>query len=382
MDLKTLSLITISLFALSSCGGLKTLPQRESDEADPSALANLEMSPETLEFGNVTVDSPTTEVITLTNVGDDLLTIDQVDLAGGEEFWIDSFSALPLDMEAGDSAILIIGYQPEDVADHDALVTVALADVDDMATINVTGTGAVEGDEDDDDDDTTPDGEGLDLSITDIDFGVIDLGDVETYDVLLPNVGIDDVLVVDVYSDDDAVSGSGLSTPQVISSGSEKTLTVAYAPEDEVVTNATLVIQTDLHGDYEITVTGEGVYNEPPDIYVDTGPAIEWVEMILCEISETISIQNQGGGELILSDIYINNDSMSTCGAFEVSWNESETVLGPWESTTAVLTYTATETCIEFADTSSDANVLHFLSDDPDEADYQVSVTVIAGCLM
>jgi len=270
------------------------------------------------------------------------------------------------------------------MADHDALITVTLAEEDDVATITVTGTGAEESDDDDDDDDDddTPSGEGLDLSITDIDFGEVDLGDIETYDVLLTNVGVDDVLVIDVYSDDDVVSGSGLTTPQVISSGSEKTLTVAYEPDDEVVTDATLVIETDLHGDYEITVSGEGIYNEPPDINVDTGPVLELVEMISCDISQSISIQNQGGGELTLTDIYINNDAMSTCGSFSLSWNDAETVLGPWEATTAELSYLATETCIEFADTSSDANVLHFLSDDPDEADYQVSVTVIAGCLM
>jgi FlaG/FlaF family flagellin (archaellin) len=277
---------------------------------------------------------------------------------------------------------LILGYQPDAVTDHDALVTVTLLDVEEVATLTVTGTGAVEGDEDDDDDDTTPDGDGLSLSIDSIDFGVVDLGDEQTYDVLLTNVGVDDVLVVDVYSEDDVVSGSGLSTPQVISSGSEKTLTVSYTPDDEVLTDAALVIQTDLHGDYEINVTGEGVYNEPPDINVGSGPAIEVIDYVNCDFSQSISVQNQGGGELNLTDVYVNNDTMSTCGSFSVSWDETESVLGPWESTTVNLTYTATELCIEFSDTTSDTNVLHFLSDDPDEADYQVGMTVIVGCLM
>jgi hypothetical protein len=85
---------------------------------------------------------------------------------------------------------------------------------------------------------------------------------------------------------------------------------------------------------------------------------------------QLVSIQNLSDVELTISDAYITNDSQG--GDFALSF--SPVTLGPWETTAAAISFTCPELCFEYPNPISDTNILHFISDDPSESDYQIEL--------
>lgn len=90
--------------------------------------------------------------------------------------------------------------------------------------------------------------------------------------------------------------------------------------------------------------------------------------------ARTITIHNDGDIELNVSTVYVNNDMFSTCGEFTVSGWTNATPVDPGGATSFTLTYDAVAECIELAWLSLDQNVLHILSDDPEEPDYVIEL--------
>jgi hypothetical protein len=85
---------------------------------------------------------------------------------------------------------------------------------------------------------------------------------------------------------------------------------------------------------------------------------------------QLISIQNMSDVELNLSDAYIDNDSQG--GDFVLAF--SPVTLGPWETTSAAVSYTCPELCFEYPNAFSDTNILHIISDAMSEPDYQIEL--------
>lgn len=381
---------------LAGCGGLTPLgdgvPATDDTGSSEVSLGALTASPATLAFGEVLIGSTATESITLSNGGDEPLVLKEPLVTGDYGFEVDTTSlAFPLELAAGGEQVLTVTYSPVDETTIAGQVILRVDGEDSTATVDLSGTGSYDvGGGDDGGSESGDDGDGgFSVSPTSIDFGVVDIGDTAAETVYITNDTADDILVTDISSSDGVFAISGeISPPQVLAAGSEKYLTVAYAPTDEVVSNATITVETDSADapSTDIAVSGEGYLACTicsGVISVDTGGDDDHtvaLSDLSCSASGTLTIQNEGDEPLELKDMDYSNDSISTCGSFTAGWS-GPTTLDPYDTATIDISYSANEFCIEWAYPSFDQNMLHIYSDDPAEPDYAIELTASVTCL-
>lgn len=380
---------------LVGCGGLTPLngeaPAVDDTGTSEVSLGALTASPATLDFGEVLIGSTATESITLTNGGEEALILKEPLVTGDYGFEVDTTSlSFPLELGAGGEQVLTVSYSPVDETTIAGQVILRVDGEDSTATVDLGGTGSYDVGGGDDGGDSGDGGDGgFSVSPSSIDYGVVDIGDTAAETVYLTNDTPDDILVTDITSSDSVFSISGeISPPQVLSAGSEKYITVAYAPSDEVVSTGTITVATDSADapSTDIAVSGEGYLACSicsGIISVDTGGDDDHTVALSdlgCSASGTITIQNEGDEPLELKDMDYSNDSVSTCGSFTAGWSGA-TTLDPYDTATVDISYTASEFCIEWAYPSFDQNMLHIYSDDPAEPDYAIELTASVTCL-
>ena len=149
--------------------------------------------------------------------------------------------------------------------------------------------------------------------------------------------------------------------------------------------NGTLTVDSDdPDGDTVVALTGEGA--DLCDICsglisVDTGgdpyTMDSFVSILGLPATEQVTISNVGDMDLDVSDVYVNNDTLSTCGTFTITGWRGATTLSPGGSTRFEVAYRASSVCVEVPLTSLDQNVIHILSDDPSQSDYVIELSAI-----
>ena len=100
------------------------------------------VEPEAIDFGDVEVGSDRTLAVTITNIGEELLVVDAIDLEEG--VFAVNFNN-PIELESGDDVDLIVTFTPPDVADYAADMVIHSNDPDnDAVVVALVGSG-VEG---------------------------------------------------------------------------------------------------------------------------------------------------------------------------------------------------------------------------------------------
>jgi len=361
--------------SLLGCGLTPLVEGTEAEIEDEIATLNgLEASSASIDFGTVEPGNTELHDLVLTNTSADILVIADALIDGDGVFLIDTITALPAELEPDLSKIISLSFSPSDELDYGASLVIQLEGVDELMSIELIGVG----------EEVTEEVES-DASIS-VDMSSIDFGEVDTWSenfelVTITNDGSDDVLIRNLTSSDSYYSYSGdLVPPNVMSSGSSKSFYVVFAPQAEGSFPASFTVETDINTgtDFEIALNGSAI--EPdceictPSIQVNTPSGDEHLMNFLSIYNfpdeQLISIQNLSDVEMTISDAYISNDTQG--GTFSLAF--SPVTLGPWETTSAAVSFTCPEICLEYPNPISDTNILHILSDDPTESDYQVEL--------
>ena len=121
-------------------GGDTGRPEVTATEGAP----DIEVSPTSIDFEYVPTDCLEQELVTITNVGDEDLTVTAIDLTLGQT---DAFPFEVLDeslvLAAGESYSFMLGFQPPDVTDYTGEITVSSDDPDEsQVAVNAVGEGA------------------------------------------------------------------------------------------------------------------------------------------------------------------------------------------------------------------------------------------------
>lgn len=370
------------LLALSGCFGLDTTPQKDAltdDTADtgPVTVGALSADRTSIDFGTVEPGSEASEAIVLSNLSDDTLRV-TASLTGDAVF---ELSDSDVAMSGGGESTLTVTFAPSGEMTYGGTVGLALEDGStlDVALTGIGGTGGGNGGDD------TSSGTGtLEISPGVQDFGTVDVsGTSAAYTFTVRNDGSDDVLISDVHTSQSAftVTGGTLAVPQVLSSGSSKTVEVKFSPTAETAYSAELVVETDLTpANYTAALTGTG-----SDlcsvcsglIRVETGgdpySVTDFFSLGGSPDSRSWSIHNDGDMDLTVSSVTVNNDFISTCGSFSISSFSGPKTVPPSGSTNFTIAYSGSS-CIDLPQASLDANVVHILSDDPSQGDYVIEV--------
>jgi len=378
------------LFLLTGCVGLSSYGEKAvtdssaTDGTDVVSAGAFNASPGSIDFGTLALGGVASEDVLVTNTSSGLVRL-VAELSGDDAF---SLTETSLAVAPDEQTVITVSFSPEDTLYFEG--TLGLADADGNS-LEIPLLGAGEGADTqptDTDTDPTEPGEGnINASPTSHDFGEVDTGASSSKAFTISNDGDADLLVSNLRLADPAftVTASTFSLPQVLRPGESKSATVSFSPVAVRSYSTTLTVESDdPAGNTVIALQGEGA--DLCDICsglidVDTGgdpyTMDTFVSILGLPSSATAVITNVGDMDLSVSDVYVNNDTLATCGSFRISgWTGART-LSPGATTRFEVSYTATSVCVEVPLASLDQNVVHILSDDPSQPDYVIELSAI-----
>jgi Protein of unknown function (DUF1573)/Abnormal spindle-like microcephaly-assoc'd, ASPM-SPD-2-Hydin len=175
---------------------------------------SLEISPDTVSFGNLAVGQSATKTVTLTNNGTGLLTVSGISVTGTG--FTASGPHLPISLSTGQSASISAVFKPTAGDADSGTITITSNAAGSPSLVALSGAGTTAA--------------ALTATPDSIAFGSIAVGSEATQTVHLTNTGSEAVAISKVTASGNAVSVSGMTAPMTLAGGQTADLTVIYKP--------------------------------------------------------------------------------------------------------------------------------------------------------
>jgi Abnormal spindle-like microcephaly-assoc'd, ASPM-SPD-2-Hydin len=239
---QSLSRISISASIITIIG-LLTLAVLPSAGA---ATKQLEFSPSSLRFGDVTVGQSESQLVTLTNTGQSSVTISGMTV-GSSEFTVTGLS-LPVVLAASQTVSFNVNFAPTQKGWAGA--NIAFSNTSSSPNLRLQAGGSA------------TNGQGLSASPASLSFGQVAVGTSTSQTVVLTNPFSWKVTLNALQSSGGEFSVSGPSFPLVLNPGKSVSLTVAFAPTVTAIASGSVFISgpqlnIPLTGSGSTTTTGQ-----------------------------------------------------------------------------------------------------------------------------
>ncbi|HXN24756.1 MAG TPA: choice-of-anchor D domain-containing protein [Candidatus Dormibacteraeota bacterium] len=178
--------------------------------------SQLSASPSALSYGNVSVGTTATHIVTLTNGGNSSVSISQITPTGAT-FTVTGL-ALPLTLSAGQTAGFNVVFSPTSLGSQSGTVTILSTASNSPATVSASGSGIAT---------PTP---SISVAPSSIAFGTVAIGTTNTQTVRVSNPGNANLVISQATVAGTAFSVSGPSVPVTIAPGQSMTFTVGFTP--------------------------------------------------------------------------------------------------------------------------------------------------------
>jgi hypothetical protein len=361
------------VFAIA-CVGLQSVPSDlapgTATSSAPGAMrvGDLELDPTSLHFGEIAVASEGRLGLTLHNVGE--AGIHVAAALEGDAF---ALSATGAELDGGGTTVLDVIFAPrfEGPTTGSLVLTVPTGET---ASVALDGVGIAA--------ETAAASIKLEPAI--LDFGTLDVYDALQKTVTVRNTGAADLLVSNVQADDAAFTITGdFNAPKTLGPGEVGDIDVTFTPPTAKTYSNTLTITSDDSASPRATVRLRGTAADRCDICapilsVESGASdphsITDFNATFGPDTKTITLNNDGDQPLEVSNVVINNDSLSPCGTFSLGGWRGATTVAAYGSTDFTITYSASGDCWDVPQEGFDANVCHILSNDPAEPDWVIAL--------
>lgn len=356
------------------CIGLQSIPGDVGADASsgsaPGAirLGDLEIDTTSLHFGEVALASAGRQELALRNVGESGL---HVALAvTGDAFSVTTTGA---EVDGGATTIVAVGFAPEFEGPTTGTLDLAVPSGE-TASVSLDGVGVA----------AEAAGGAIELDPAVLDFGTMDVYDAMQKTVTVRNTGDVDLLVSNVQVDDAAFTLTGdFNAPKTLAPGQLGDIDVTFTPSTAKSYSNTLTVTSDDARTPRVSASLRGTAHDRCDICapilsVSSGASdphsITDFNATFGPDTRTITLDNDGDQPLEVSNVVVNNDSLSPCGTFSVGGWRGATTVPAFGSTDFSITYTASGDCWDVPQEGFDANVCHILSNDPAEPDWVIEL--------
>src|SRR5271165_205202 len=194
------ALLIPSLFLLNGCAGLVT--------AGSKLQAVFQLSPTTVNFGQVAVGKQATQVVSVSNTGNAAMNVTQVKLSNSQ-FSVTGLN-LPMALAAGQSGNFTVAVKPTAAGTVSGTLTAQGDSGSSPAVVNLAAT-------------AVPPQPQLAVSPATIDFGSVATGQKGTSNLVLTNQGGSDLAISLISISGAEFSISGIATPKTITAGQSAT---------------------------------------------------------------------------------------------------------------------------------------------------------------
>ena len=187
------------------------------DDLIPSFNPDIALSAASYDFGNVLVDSYRKWTLTVSNRGDDALTIDDIE-CDHDDFTI-SIQRCPDTIPAGGNLNLVVKFAPSEEGECSTILTISSDDPDNpVMNVSLTGRGMEE---------PVPD---IALLVDEHDFHDVPLGSSADWTMTVSNRGAAALTVYEVFSDHADYTVPAPQFPQIVAAGESLDVTVRFTP--------------------------------------------------------------------------------------------------------------------------------------------------------
>jgi hypothetical protein len=205
----------------------------------------LTVTPATANFGSVSVGSPSSQTVQLTNSGTGTLTVSQLSVSGS------GFStgtlALPISLGANQSRSFNVLFSPASAGTVSGSVSIVSNAPKSPATIALSGTGIAAS--------LT-----LSFSSTGLTFGNVNTATSTTQTITATNTGNSSVTISRITENGAGFSLSGAGTPVTLSAGQRLTFSVMFSPTAPGNDSGTVTVTSNASGSpATISLSGTGV---------------------------------------------------------------------------------------------------------------------------
>jgi hypothetical protein len=357
------------LYVLFGCIGLDATGKAPA--VTTAALGEITLGATTLDFGTVDPGSEHEQVLTLQSRSSEMVTVNAL-VDGDPAFTI------PVDTLAvfeGDT-LLTVRFAPASDGDYTGALRLSndRGDTAEVALLGIAGSGGSGGD-------TGGGDASLVVSTRSHDFGELELGASDTHTFTLRNDGSAPVELAGIATSDGAFEVGGIAANATLAPGSSGEVEVTFTPTRAQAYTGTITVTSNA-ADSPLTldVRGRGAQGCTvcePRIDVDTGGdpyAITDFFTLGSPDRRTITVSNLGDVDLRVTDVFVNNDAIATCGEFVVGGWSGAQVVAAGRRLSFTVAYEITDNCLDLPVPELDSNMLHILSNDPYEPDWAIQL--------
>jgi len=385
--------VPYKVLALLALGcGAQPLNQKTDDDTGGGAstvvtFGGVEVQPASFEFGDVEIGSTATGTWVVDNDSADAVTITTAFVDGTGYFLGDGLS-FPVELAGGGITTGGVTFTPPAEGAFSGKLSIGIEGEAGYAEVVLRGrgvTGETGGDT------GTPSGSGALSTFPEaVDFGSVALAETSWQTLQVRNTGDADVLITRLTSSNTFVFQvePAFSVPYLLGPGQAQNVNLGFSPYELLEYDAILDIDADIEGGgILVPLSGSGGDSScticAPIISVSTssggsdGLSLSPPSGMGCTANGAVIVNNTGDMPLIVSEVTLNNDSISTCGEFSHSW-AGEATLSPGESTTIGVDYIASSACMESSYPGTDQNMLHIISNDADTPDKAIALDATA----
>ncbi|HLW88710.1 MAG TPA: choice-of-anchor D domain-containing protein [Terriglobales bacterium] len=239
-------MVLLGLTMLVGCQGLSAGGKSSSTPAPSQndAAGSLGASTLTLDFGTVPLASNKTLTVTATNNGTSNLTVSNITLSA-PQFTLTQPN-IPVTITAGQSSTLSVVFAPTAVGNLSGSMTVTSNASNSPLTVSLSGAGAAAGQ--------------LSDSPASLSFGSLPIGNNQTLQATLTNVGNSSVTISQANTTGAGFSVSGWSLPLTLAVGQSTSFNVVFAPQASGAVNGNVALVSDaINSLLNLPVSGAGL---------------------------------------------------------------------------------------------------------------------------
>jgi len=283
-----------TLMAMTSHGGNSSHVKLKGNAG--GGAAQLSLSANTLNFGNVLVNGASTQALTLKNSGQNDVQVSQIAVTGGA-FSVSGMAA-PVTISAGQSMALQATFAPKAAGTATGAITVTSNATNPTSTVALNGSAVAAS-------------YTMSLSPASLNFGNVTAGSSTTQNLQLSNTGNSSVTVTQVAASGAGISVSALGAPVTLAPSQSLALSVKFAPTTAGATAGSVTVTNNDGVNAVAAVTGTQVQ---PGLSLTPTSASFGSVLTGNKSSQTVQIKNSGTANLTVLQATVTGAGFSANG--------------------------------------------------------------------
>jgi Abnormal spindle-like microcephaly-assoc'd, ASPM-SPD-2-Hydin len=259
------------------------------------------LTPNTVQFGNVNVDTSTSKSVTMKNVGDAAIIIGSENFKGSPSITMSGLK-LPVALSVGQSLTFVIKFAPTVVGAQSGVALFSSNAAHSGVALGINGSGA------------QPSASAVPTSAS---FGSVVVGASTSQTIQLKNTGTTPLTISAVTASGTGFSVSGLTLPMALSAGTAATLTITFSPKSAAAVSGAAAV-TGNFSSVSVPISGTGVSATTTISASATSENFGNVT-VGGSATATVNLTNTGNSSVTISTVSSSGTGVSTSGAADVT---------------------------------------------------------------